>query len=177
MFTERLGIWSAEAGWLPLVFCVREEPTSKHCLPPNEGWTYPWQGTNHLQIKVDWSCYRVSMQGNAILFMVDKKRPPVRTTHWVSFDVNHLSMQYFLAQIFFFFFSQPHIEVLSQGLLPFAKACTQENLSLHIIILFWHLTGFGNLLFLIPKSLFLPSSVPEWKSMLTGIASATPWEA
>lgn len=64
--------------------------------------------------------------------MVDKKRPPVRTTHWVSFGVNHLSMQYFLAQIFFFFFSQQHIEVLSQGLLPFAKACAQENLSLHI---------------------------------------------
>lgn len=41
--------------------------------------------------------------------------------HWISFDMNHLSMQYFLAQNIFFF-SQQHSGVLSQGLPPFDKA-------------------------------------------------------
>lgn len=75
--------------------------------------------------------------------------------HSISLDMNHLSMQYFLAQNIFF--SQQHLGVLSQGLPPFDKAWfvlkkTKFTHNRESFLAFeWFI--FGNLLFLIPKSL------------------------
>lgn len=110
--------------------------------------------------------------------MVDEKRPPVRTAPLDQFWHEPSQHQYFLAQSFFFFFPQQHIGVLSQGLLPFAKTRAQENLSLHITEnSFLAFDWFWQSSLPHSKVYFLPSSVPEWKSMLTGIASAIPREA
>lgn len=96
--------------------------------------------------KADWSSYRVSVQVKAsTLFMVDEKGPPVRTApldqswHEPSQHAIFLSTEHC-----FFFFSQQHLGVLSQGLPPFDKAwfVLKKTKSSQNRESFWHLNGF-----------------------------------
>lgn len=63
--------------------------------------------------------------------------------HWISFDMNHLSMQYFLAQNIFFFLSSIREFSLRVYLLLIRHGLCFRKLSLHITEnLFWHLNFF-----------------------------------
>lgn len=138
---EGVGIWPAKISCLHLILGIRNKSTSKWCLPPNECWAYWWQGlTNTKQTgPVTKSVCKLKLQLSSWLTGRGLQSEPL---HWISLDMNHLSMQYFLAQNIVF--SQQHLGVLSQGLPPFDKAwfVLKKTKSSQNRESFWHLNGF-----------------------------------
>lgn len=129
--------------------------------------------------KTEWSSYKVSVQIKAsTLFMVDENGPPVRTApldeswHEPSQHAIFLTTEHC-------FFSQQHLGVLSHSLPPFDKAwfVLKKTKSSQNRESFWHLNGvfFWQSSRPHSKVSFLPISVPELKSALTGIVNDPSW--
>lgn len=98
---------SRQAACISSFVLEKIQPRNAACLQmsaePSRG-----RGSKDLQIQVDWSHYRVSLHGNGFNCLrgwQEEASLQWERLHWFSFDMNHLSVQYFLALTFFFFLS------------------------------------------------------------------------